>query len=629
MRSIRSFSSPVVGSVLEGVRSAIAESIADATKGVLNSEDVELTVPPSTESGDLSFRCFELAKAMHASPTEVAIVLRENIKMSSMVSKIEVEGPYLNFYLERQRTTEDVIGDIRTRKEQYGSSEQRTGDVVMMEYVSPNTNKPLHLGHIRNALIGWSVAELIRSQGARVVKAAIINDRGIHIAKSMLAYQLWGDGRTPTSTGEKGDHFVGRYYVKFEKELQRLVKQAEADSDFHGSAKEKSGAIEERVENSDLMRSCRELLLKWESNDLQIRGLWERMNSWVYEGFNETYRALGIDFDHNYYESEISDIGREIIMEALEAGVFERADDGAIIAPLSKHPELFPLSKRKNRRQPLADKVVLRSDGTSLYITQDIALASIKASDYGLTHSIYCIANEQDFYMQQLIAIKQLLGAQAAEGLFHLSYGMVELPEGRMKSREGKVVDADDLIGEVIGLARQELTQRYPQMESLELEERARIIGLAALKFHFLVAGKDAKIRYNPQESLAFEGKTGPYILYTYTRASSILQQAEECLVEIPTTRQLQISSDYEWELVVSLLEFPDVVALAAKEGDPAILAQYLLDLAISFSAFYKHCHVLTESEFVRLSRICIVDAVRTVIGNGLQLMNIEKLEEM
>lgn len=621
----------VVGRVAKEIFSHVARKITEASQGVISLEEVDLSYPPSRDVGDLTFRCFELASRLGQKPNEVATSIAEVIKPDDIVASSISIGPYLNIFLKRDAVALMALRAVAEEGDQYGNSDEDNGEVTMVEYVSPNTNKPLHLGHIRNGLIGWSVAELVASQGSKVFKTDIINDRGVHIMKSMLAYMRWGNGETPESTNTKGDHFVGHYYVLFEKGFQKeKVEWMEAKgcggTDLPISRKEQ--LEDEFMRESSLMKEIHELLLRWEAGDAQVRELWQRMNAWVYAGFEETYRKLGIDFDRHYYESEIFEGGRDVILNALDRGIFTKTQNGAIAAPLSEHPELFPKNPQNPKKAiPLTDKVVLRGDGTGLYVTQDINLATIKFQDFGLTQSIYCIGSEQDYYMQQLFAIMKLLGFEWADGLYHLSYGMVYLPEGKMKSREGRVVDADELIDGVVEIARLTLKDRYPDIEEGELEKRAWIIGLSAIKFHFLSVGKNSPIYFDPKASLSFEGKTGPYLQYSYARASSILRKVEGGL-DLPSS--IKVSDDAEWQIILDILGFPRVLSEATQNLDPAKLANYLSDLAQRFSGFYHANPVLgAEDEEVRQSRLAITTAFRAIIKRGLALLGISVLEEM
>lgn len=616
-----------VGDLLHSLFEQLSAAMTRAAKGGVTGATLNFVAPPSPAVGDLAFRCFELAKEWGMSPNDVAKELAASLKPEGIIVKCQAAGPYLNIFLDRSAIASRLLAVVEQEGDQYGHSTAGSTERVMVEYVSPNTNKPLHLGHIRNGVIGWSVAELYKAIGCAVFKTDIINDRGVHIAKSMLAYQRWAEGATPESAGEKGDHFVGRFYVRFEQELQKeradwLARHPEID--VSALDDRQKGEVEERfLKESPLMLDARELLRAWEQEDPEIRALWKQMNGWVYAGFDETYKNLGIDFDKHYYESDIFQGGRELIFDAAEKGIFRREANGAIAAPLSEHLVRLP-GKGKEVRLP--NKVVLRADGTGLYITQDLNLATIKFRDFNLTHSIYVIGSEQDLYMQQLFLALKLLGFPWADGLYHLSYGMVYLPEGKMKSREGRVVDADDLMKEIIALAREVLKERYPGLPEEEIERRSRAIGLAALKFHFLIVGKDSPIYFDPKESLSFEGKTGPYLQYSFARATSILRKAGDIP---PLSGPVPISEDLEWQLVLGILDFPRVILDAARSYDPSRLGVYLVELAQLFSTFYHSVPVLTAEPVLRGARLKLVSSFRTVVKNGLALMGIDTLEEM
>ncbi|RMH21869.1 MAG: arginine--tRNA ligase [Acidobacteria bacterium] len=607
----------IVGEALESVYREVAAAIAAASRGALEPEQVVLVPAPAHTGCDLAFQCFKLARAWRQAPPAIAAEMATRLAApeGDLLASAEAAGPYLNLRLDRDAVAARVLAATAAAGDEYGHSRRQQGEVVMMEYVSPNTNKPLHLGHLRNAVLGRAVIRLIAAQGARTYTSDIINDRGIHIAKSMVAYQRWGEGKTPQEAGIKGDHFVGRLYVRFSRALDDerrawLERQGIDPSTLDERARKK---VEERFQQaSELMGEARDLLRRWEDEDPEVRALWRRMNRWVYDGFEETYRKLGITFDKHYYESEIYQGGKEIILEALEKGIFERAPNGAVVAPLSKHFKL-------------QDKTVLRADGTGLYVTQDINLAAIKFRDFGLTRSIYCIGSEQDYYMKQLFAILKLLGFPWAEGLHHLSYGMVYLPEGKMKSREGRVVDADDLIAGMSELAEEALRERHGELDDEERERRALAIALAAMTFHFLVVGRDTEIHFDPASSLAFEGKTGPYLQYATARVASILRKAGDWQPPVSPV----LHDDLEWRLVFALLLFPTVVADAADSLDPSRLANHLVDLAQSFSTFYHDLPVLAAEEPLRASRLALVQAVGQTLKNGLRLLGIEPLEVM
>lgn len=608
----------VVGRALASIYGHIASAIAGASRGALEPGGVALILAPSHTGSDLAFRCFELARHWKKKPAEIASEMAASLESDGVVARWEAAGPYLNLELRRGAAMTLAVREALEADDAYGRSDKLAGEVVMMEYISPNTNKPLHLGHLRNGVLGRAVANLIAAQGARVLKSSIVNNRGIHITKSMLAYERWGQGETPETAGAKGDHFVGGLYIRFEQELRKEEKAWYEEQGLTAEERDKlddkaKKELDERFnEESELLRSARELLRRWESGDPEVRSLWSKMNDWVYAGFKQTYDKLGLDFDKHYYESDIYQGGKEIILEAVEKGIFRRAANGAVIAPLSEHTKL-------------QDKAVLRADGTGLYITQDLNLATIKFEEFGLTQSIYCVASEQDFYMKQLFATMKLLGFPWADGLHHLSYGMVYLPEGKMKSREGKVVDADDLVEDMTAMAREALLERHTDLGEDELERRALAIALAAVTFHFLAVGKDTEIYFDPKSSLAFEGKTGPYLQYAYARVASILRKAGEWR----RPEELALDEDVEWRILFQTLLFPCVVADAAESYDPMRITSYLIELAQTVNTFYHDHQVLRSAEPARSSRLAMLAAFRTVLGNGLRLLAIEPLQEM
>jgi len=616
----------VVGEPLESAHRQIATRIAAASRGALSPDDVVLTFPPPHVEADLAFECFPLARAWRQNPTVIAETIAEALAAErdadDVLAAAEAAGPYVNLRLDRRRVLPAVLAAATEPSRSFGASERQAGLRVMVEYVSPNTNKPLHLGHIRNAVLGRSVARLIAAQGAEVFKTDIINDRGIHIAKSMVAYRRWGDGETPRSTGEKGDHFVGRYYVRFEQALQEEKREWLTREQVDPAVLEtrEGKKVEDRfVAESELMGEAREVLQRWEAGDEEARALWRTMDSWVYDGFDETYALLGIDFDKHYYESDIYGHGREIVLDALARGVFRKAPNGAVFVPLSEHGKL-------------QNKVLLRANGTGLYVTQDIYLATLKFEEFHLDRSIYTIGSEQDYYMQQLFMTLRLLGRPWAESLHHLSYGMVYLPEGKMKSREGKVVDADTLVDEMRELAAQALRERWPELEGEVLRERALAIALAAMTFHFLIVGRDTEVHFDPASSLAFEGKTGPYLQYTHARMASILRKAGEepagGTVD-PEAAAAALTEELEWKIASGILLFPSIVTESAEELDPSRLATYLIDLAQTFNTFYHEHPVLQAEEPVRTGRLRLVHAFQRVLHDGLELLGITPLHEM
>jgi arginyl-tRNA synthetase len=475
----------------------------------------------------------------------------------------------------------------------------------MVEYSSPNTNKPLHLGHVRNILLGWSVAEILKYTGYDVVKANLINDRGIHICKSMLAWQKYGHGETPESAGIKGDHLAGKYYVLFDVHLKEEIKALVATG----------MGEEEAAKNAPLMLEAQEMLRRWEAGDETILALWRTMNGWVYDGFNSTYTRLGVDFDKYYYESDTYTLGKDLIHEGLEQGVFFRKEDGSVWIDLSD--------------EGLDQKLVLRSDGTSVYITQDIGTAQLKADEFGISRSIYVVGNEQDYHFKVLKCIMQKLGKPYASGIYHLSYGMVDLPSGKMKSREGTVVDADDLIADMVQAARAK-TEELGKTEGLnpgELDQLYEILGLAALKFFILKVDPKKRMLFNPEESIDFQGDTGPFVQYTYARIRSMQRNING---ETKVPEQLQALLPLEKNVIRQLYSFRAAVADAGATMDPSVIAQWCISTARAFNRMYNELPILKEQDpETRMLRLCIIQATAKSLHQGMMLLGIRCPEKM
>lgn len=576
----------------------------------------DLSEVPANLPADFAFPCFSLAKQLKMPPLEVAHKLQDGFLKSQLIETAVAAGPYCNLTLAQASAAAKVIREIQSRGKNYGTTKKSVGANVMMEYSSPNTNKPQHLGHIRNNLLGYTVSQLLQANGVRVITSSIVNDRGIHICKSMLAYQKWGGGATPDTTQVKPDHFVGSWYVKFEQELQREREVFLAQRGIEVrqlSDLDKRTVETEFLNQSRLMIEARTMLQRWEDGDESVKSLWKQMNGWVYAGFAETYRRLGVTFDVTFYESEIYTHGREIVQQALANAIFVKGNTGQVIAPLS-------------RISPLPDKVVQRSDGTSVYITQDMYLAKLKFDTYKLDYSIYCVGAEQELYLKQLFTTLQLIDQKYGGRLSHLSYGMVFLPEGKMKSREGKVVDADDLMAGMVDLAIEEIGQRFPELSAEDKAARAEVIGLAALKYYILSFAKDTAIHFDPKKSISFEGNTGPYLLYVYARISSILEN-----VQVKANASPAKGSDLspEWPLIRKLSAYPTVVALAAQDMDPSRLTTYLFELAQDFNTYYHQHSVLRANDELKPFKIAVIEAVQITIKNGLTLLGIETLEKM
>ena len=480
------------------------------------------------------------------------------------------------------------------------------GQKVMVEYSSPNTNKPLHLGHVRNNLLGFSVAEILAAAGYEVIKTNLVNDRGIHICKSMLAWQKWGDGETPELAGMKGDHLVGKYYVLFDKEYKAEIEILKAGGQTEEEAKK----------NAPLIKEAQEMLQKWEGGDAQVIGLWKKMNSWVYTGFAETYKNLGVSFDKFYYESDTYLLGKDIIDEGLEKGVFFRKEDNSVWIDLAD--------------EGLDQKLVLRSDGTSVYMTQDLGTAQLKYNDFRMDKSIYVVGNEQDYHFKVLFTILKRLGKQWADGLFHLSYGMVDLPSGKMKSREGTVVDADDLMDEMEQTAKTQ-TEAKGKLDSFSKEEKLQLfhtIGMGALKYFLLKVDPKKRLLFDPNESVDFDGHTGPFIQYTHARIRSVLRKAGKTDTnEAKHYRQLLKE---ERDLIVLLLQFPEVIKQSAEGYSPAVIANFIYELAKTYNKFYHEISILSaEDEPSKQFRLQLSDATGKVINKSMKLLGIEVPERM
>jgi len=487
---------------------------------------------------------------------------------------------------------------------EYGSFPPN-GKKVMVEYSSPNTNKPLHLGHVRNNLLGFSVAEILKTSGYEVVKANLVNDRGIHICKSMLAWQLFGGGETPESSGLKGDHLVGKYYVVFDKEYKKQINDLVS----------KGQTEEEAKRSAPLMRQAQDMLLKWERGDAATIDLWKKMNGWVYTGFDETYNKMGVDFDKYYYESNTYILGKDTIQEGLDKGVFFKKADGSVWIDLTA--------------DGLDEKLVLRADGTSVYITQDLGTAELKHDDFQMDESIYVVGNEQDYHFKVLFLILDKLGKSWAKGLHHLSYGMVDLPSGKMKSREGTVVDADELIDEMVATARQR-TEELGKVEGFSAEEKSdlyRMIGLGALKYFLLKVEPKKRLLFDPQESIDFQGNTGPFIQYTHARINSVLAKASFTGAE--TTEYSSSLTSLERELIVILDRYPDILKAAANDYSPALIANYVFELAKLYNRFYHEEPILKAEEEVKLFRLELSAATAATIKKGMKLLGIEVPERM
>ncbi|MBW6492189.1 MAG: arginine--tRNA ligase [Lentimicrobium sp.] len=567
---------------------------------------VQRTIPAFRNQGDFSMVVFPLLKISRKSPEETATMIGNEIlaNMPEAESFGVVKG-YLNIRIKPEYWMQFLSEN--QNKLSYGITETASGNPVVVEYSSPNTNKPLHLGHVRNNLLGYSVSQLLKANGKNVVKVNLVNDRGIHICKSMLAWKLSGKDETPLSTGKKGDKLVGDYYVLFDK----LYKAEIQDLMASGKTKDEAEAA------SVLMAQAREMLLKWEARDEDTLKLWNMMNGWVYDGFDVTYKRLGVNFDKIYYESQTYLLGKEIIEEGLKSGILFRKEDNSVWIDLTT--------------EGLDEKLLLRSDGTSVYMTQDLGTAQLRANDFTPDSLVYVVGNEQNYHFEVLKHILFKLGRPWAEHIYHLSYGMVELPEGKMKSREGTVVDADDLMDEMISTARS-MTKELGKIEDFDSEEAQKlywIVGMGALKYFILKVDPKKNMLFNPSESIDFNGNTGPFIQYTYARIKSVLRKAEA---------ELKVDTDFvvdgfhakESDLIHSLYEFPAVVKQAAEALSPAVMANYLFELAKEYNTFYHELTILKEEdEAKKASRLAISSLAAIVIKNGMQMLGIEVPERM
>ena len=570
------------------MREVISAMIIKALKeeGIsLKKEEIEKFVekPPTPDMGDYAFPCFFLAGKMKTLPDEIALNIRKRMEnFAHDFEDIQTSGPYINFFINREFLASNLITKIKKEKDKYCKLKS-TGKKTMIEFPSPNTNKPLHLGHLRNMAIGESVSRISEFNGEKVIRANLNNDRGIHICKSMAAYKLYGKKKTPKTAKKKSDHFVGDFYVMFN---QKSKKSEKLEIESH------------------------RMLQKWEAGDKEVKALWKKMNKWALDGFEETYAKFGIKHDVEFYESAIYKKGKEIIEEGLKKEIFTKKKDGAVVIDLKK--------------EKLGEKILLRMDGTSIYITQDIYLAKLRHEKYKIDKSIYVVANEQEYHFNVLFTILKKLGYNF-EGLNHLSYGMVNLPEGRMKSREGTVVDGDDLIENIQALVKKELKSR-DKLSKKELEERSLKITLAAIKYLILKIDIKKDMIFNPKESINFEGDTGPYLLYSYARASSILRKLEK---EKKSNKKYIIGELEEKEmlLVKKLSEFEEISLKASRDLNPSVIANYSYQLCQIFNEFYHSCPVVNSEK--ELFRTDLVKVFRQILKNSLYLLGIETLEKM
>lgn len=579
---------------------------------------IQLQKTRSDFEGNLTLVTFPLLKTSHKKPEDTAQDLGEYLKKNcKAVADFNVVKGFLNLVIAQAAWT-GLLNDINA-DEKFG--EKRVTDespLVMIEYSSPNTNKPLHLGHVRNNLLGWSLAQIMEANGNKVVKTNIVNDRGIHICKSMLAWLKWGNGITPEQAGKKGDHLIGDFYVLFDKHYKEECKQLQEQYEKEGMTADE--AKEKAEHEAPLIKEAHDMLVKWEANDPEIRALWEKMNNWVYAGFDETYKAMGVGFDKIYYESNTYLVGKKKVEEGLAKGLFIRKEDNSVWADLTD--------------EGLDQKLLLRKDGTSVYMTQDIGTAEMRFNDFPIDKMIYVVGNEQNYHFQVLSILLDRLGFKWGKDLVHFSYGMVELPNGKMKSREGTVVDADDLVASMIENAKSLSEDKVNKLEGITEEEKneiARIVGMGALKYFILKVDARKNMLFNPEESIDFNGNTGPFIQYTYARIRSILRKAEAQNITLPASLNDDAPlNDKEIALIQKLNDFGAAVAQAGIDYSPSGIANYCYELTKEFNQFYHDYSILNaDTEAEKITRLVIAKNVAKVIKNGMALLGIEVPERM
>ncbi len=603
------------------IEQQLTEAIAAAVKELYGQEvttaQVTLQKTKKEFEGHLTLVVFPFLRISRKKPEETAEEIGAWLSAhTSLLSGYNAVKGFLNLVIAPAQWVallEQIDADPR-----YGLKEAgEDSPLVMIEYSSPNTNKPLHLGHVRNNLLGWALSNVIAANGNRVVRTNIVNDRGIHICKSMLAWQKWGNGDTPQSTGKKGDHLIGDYYVAFDKHYREEVAALRAQYTADGMGEEEAEA--KAKQEAPLIKEAHEMLVKWEAGDPEVRALWRKMNEWVYAGFDETYKALGVGFDKIYYESDTYLEGKEKVEEGLSKGIFFRKEDGSVWADLTK--------------EGLDEKLLLRADGTSVYMTQDIGTAKLRFQDFPIDKMVYVVGNEQNYHFQVLSILLDKLGFEWGKGLVHFSYGMVELPNGKMKSREGTVVDADDLIAGMVAQARQTADEagKFDDMTEEEKSEVARIVGMGALKYFLLKVDARKNMLFNPEESIDFNGNTGPFIQYTYARIRSILRKAADAGIAIPEKLPADVAlSTKEEEVVQHIADFAAVVRQAGSEYQPAAVANYCYELVKEYNQFYHDFSVLREEdEAKRAFRLVLSQNVAKVVRLGMGLLGIEMPERM
>jgi len=603
------FEEQICRSIIEAVKHLYAHDVEPNT--------VQLQKTKSTFEGHLTLVVFPFLKVSKKKPEETAQEIGEYVAQHcDAVSAFNVVKGFLNLVI-APKAWISLLNSIAAQPH-FGEKEvTNASPLVMIEYSSPNTNKPLHLGHVRNNLLGWSLSQIMKANGNRVIKTNIVNDRGIHICKSMLAWKRWGNGETPETSGKKGDHLIGDYYVAFDKHYREEVKALKTQYLAEGKTEEE--AEKDAKENAPLMQEAREMLRRWEQNDPEIRSLWQTMNTWVYAGFDETYKRLGVSFDKIYYESETYLEGKDKVEEGLSKGIFFRKEDNSVWADLTN--------------EGLDHKLLLRSDGTSVYMTQDIGTADLRYKDYPIDNMIYVVGNEQNYHFQVLSILLDKLGFSWGKDLVHFSYGMVELPNGKMKSREGTVVDADELMQEMVNGA-QKTSDEMGKLQDMSADERAKIaemVGLGALKYFILKVDARKNMLFNPEESIDFNGNTGPFIQYTHARICSVLRKANEQGIAIPASLPNDAPlNEKETNLIQKLSDYASVVEQAGKDYSPSGIANYCYELTKEFNQFYHDYSILKEEDNnKKIVRLVLAQNVAKVIKNGMNLLGIDVPERM
>ncbi|WP_167613673.1 arginine--tRNA ligase [Maribellus sediminis] len=590
------------------IQDAVLQAIKSLYESEVNAAQVQLQNTRKDFEGDITLVVFPFLRLSKKSPEitaeEIGTFLQENV---DLVESFNVIKGFLNLVIDKNYWL-NILSEVYS-DENFGlKAADENSELLMVEYSSPNTNKPLHLGHIRNNLLGFSIAEIAKANGKQVVKTNIVNDRGIHICKSMYAWQQWGNGKTPENSGMKGDHLVGEFYVEFDKHYKAEIAELV----------EKGLSKEEAENQAPSILAARELLRKWEAKDHETVELWKTMNNWVYEGFDVTYKSLGVDFDKIYYESDTYLVGKEEVLRGLREGIFYQKDDNSVWADLSA--------------DGLDQKILLRSDGTSVYMTQDIGTAKMRFNDYTIDKMVYVVGNEQNYHFQVLAQLLDKLGFSWGKDLYHFSYGMVELPSGKMKSREGTVVDADDLMDQMTEVARK-MSEELGKLETLsgdEAEKTFRMIALGALKYFILKVDPRKNMMFNPEDSIDFNGNTGPFIQYTYARIQSVLRKAADKQIAISSNLKIDSISEKEKELLKRLSLFPSVVQEAGDNYSPAIIANYCYELVKEFNQFYHDHSILgVDDAAVMNFRLVIATAVGKVVKSGMNLLGIEMPERM